>query len=469
MHRNDEGDPAGDVVAPLVAGDEQQDRRANERHEGDQCQDVIEEVHQNEPSRDDHPGEQHRDADQHDEGVSVEVSRLQLHDAAGDVLHAMAEALDDGLVDQPVVKALPQRVAEPEGGPDEDDVVELVEVPFVEEEQIEPAIGRGEARGRGLVDHVHVPGDAKADEHRDGRGPGDDGRHRVGCFVARGDDAERALEEAAHHFGVGEEVWSEDDARHHRSGREDVERHEHDVRALMRLMVGVIVVAVVVVMRRAGAGVENITRLAVESQVDEAPGVKGGEGRGDGQGPEAEGAEIAADAVGAFDDRVLGEEAGKAERRAGNADAGQRQRADHHDGVGDRDFPREPAHVPHVLLVVHRVDHRAGAEEQQGLEEGVGEEMEDARRIDPCPERDEHVAELRAGRVGDDALDVVLDQPDRRRKEGGDRADREDESHRDRRGIEHRRQPRHHEHAGGDHGRGMDERGDRGRAFHRVG
>jgi hypothetical protein len=38
-------------------------------------------------------------------------------------------------------------------------------------------------------------------------------------------------------------------------------------------------------------------------------------------------------------------------------------------------------------------------------------------------ERDEHVAELRAGRIGDDALDVVLHEADGRREEGGDRAD----------------------------------------------
>ena len=88
-----------------------------------------------------------------------------------------------------------------------------------------------------------------------------------------------------------------------------------------------------------------------------------------------------------------------------------------------RDLVLEPAHLPHVLLVVHRVDDRAGAEEQQRLEEGVGEEVEDARRIDPCPERDEHVAELRAGRIGDDALDVVLDEADGRREERGERAD----------------------------------------------
>ena len=44
-------------------------------------------------------------------------------------------------------------------------------------------------------------------------------------------------------------------------------------------------------------------------------------------------------------------------------------------------------------------------------------------RIGADAERHEHVAELRAGRIGDDALDVVLHQADGRREERGDRAD----------------------------------------------
>ena len=39
---------------------------------------------------------------------------------------------------------------------------------------------------------------------------------------------------------------------------------------------------------------------------------------------------------------------------------------------------RNAAHVAHVLLVMQRMDHGARAQEQQRLEEGVGEEVEDA-------------------------------------------------------------------------------------------
>ena len=52
------------------------------------------------------------------------------------------------------------------------------------------------------------------------------------------------------------------------------------------------------------------------------------------------------------EDLVLREEPGQ--RR----DAGDRQRPDEHRRVGDRDLPAEAAHVPHVLFVVDRMDHR---------------------------------------------------------------------------------------------------------------
>jgi hypothetical protein len=73
--------------------------------------------------------------------------------------------------------------------------------------------------------------------------------------------------------------------------------------------------------------------------------------------------------------------------------------------------------------VVHRVDDRAGAEEQHRLEEGVGEEVEHRRRVDADARGHEHVAELRAGRIGDHALDVVLHEADGRREEGRGGAD----------------------------------------------
>ena len=53
--------------------------------------------------------------------------------------------------------------------------------------------------------------------------------------------------------------------------------------------------------------------------------------------------------------------------------------SDEHHGVGNRDLAGDAAHIAHVLLVMHRVDDRASAKEQQRLEEGVGEQVEYAR------------------------------------------------------------------------------------------
>ena len=79
------------------------------------------------------------------------------------------------------------------------------------------------------------------------------------------------------------------------------------------------------------------------------------------------------------------------------------------------------AHVAHVLLAAHRVNHRSGPKEQQSLEEGVCEHVKDARRKCADAQRQEHVAQLRHRGVGQHPLDVVLHQPDRRRKDGGQR------------------------------------------------
>ena len=61
---------------------------------------------------------------------------------------------------------------------------------------------------------------------------------------------------------------------------------------------------------------------------------------------------------------------------------------------------------------MHRVDDGTRAQEQQRFEKRVREQVEDARRISADAAGDEHVAELRAGRVGDDALDVVMHEAD---------------------------------------------------------
>src|SRR5438270_10087479 len=76
-------------------------------------------------------------ADQDREGVVVEIAGLQ---AAGAHRHRdglRGDAVGTQPVDRRAVALLPQEAAAPEGGAHEEPIIELVEIPFVEEEEIE--------------------------------------------------------------------------------------------------------------------------------------------------------------------------------------------------------------------------------------------------------------------------------------------------------------------------------------------
>ena len=83
-------------------------------------------------------------------------------------------------------------------------------------------------------------------------------------------------------------------------------------------------------------------------------------------------------------------------------------------------FAIEPAHLPHVLLVMAAVDDAAGAEEQQRLEEGVREQVQQARDPAADAEREHHEAELADRRIGQHLLDVGGDDGDGRGDEQRD-------------------------------------------------
>ncbi len=109
-------------------------------------------------------------------------------------------------------------------------------------------------------------------------------------------------------------------------------------------------------------------RRTPERQVDQAEHVEGGHQRGG----KADHPEIGAALPSLPENFVFGEEACQA------GDSGNRQRRDEHGAEGDRDFFRQRAHVAHVLLAAHGVNHRSSTEEEQSFEEGVGEDVEDA-------------------------------------------------------------------------------------------
>ncbi len=120
------------------------------------------------------------------------------------------------------------------------------------------------------------------------------------------------------------------------------------------------------------------------------------------------------------------------EKSGEGRDAGDGEGRDEHRPVGDWDAPVQVAHVAHVLLAAHGVNHRARAEEQQGLEESVREDVEYAGGECAHAERQEHVSQLRHGGIGQHALDVVLHQADGGREDRGQRADECHRLHRSR-------------------------------------
>jgi hypothetical protein len=200
--------------------------------------------------------------------------------------------------------------------------------------------------------------------------------------------------------------------------------------------------------------------LAVEREEDEPEHVeRRHEGGDDADDPD----EIVAAAEGATQDLVLREEASQREH------AGVGKGTDHHRPVGHFQLPTQAAHLAHVLLAAHGVDHRARAEEQQALEEAVGEQVEDAGRPRTRAQGHEHVAELADGAVGDHALDVGLRDRDARRVDRREGTDAHHHQHGGVRVDEKWVGAGDHVHASVDHGRRVNQRADRRGAFHGVG
>ncbi len=265
---------------------------------------------------------------------------------------------------------------------------------------------RGAGRQAGIAD-IGKPGNRYADDADDDRADLDQEGHvmRVLHGLVVGQDQDRIAPEFLP--VMADETVVEGKAGEYRANRQQGQRDQHHHRAFMHMLHHVMVGA----------------RRAVEGHEQQAPGIEGREDRGRhahdiGILPHPAGR------IGHLEDHVLGIVAGE------DREAGQRQAADPHHHIGGLDVLPQAAHVAHVLLAADGMDHRAGAEEQQGLEEGMGEQVEDRGRIGRDAQREEHVAELRAGRIGDHALDVVLRQADGGGEEGGRGADHGDEGQR---------------------------------------
>ncbi len=209
-------------------------------------------------------------------------------------------------------------------------------------------------------------------------------------------------------------------------------------------------------------------RLAPERQEHQPPAVKAGEQRGGHAQPERHGRNLSATRKRHFKHSVFRPEPSKADAKMIDAQSSDRERPDQHRPERERDLFPQTAIIPHILLVMHRMDHRTSAKEQQRLEESVREQVEHRHAVCADASGKEHVAELRAGRIGDHPLDVPLRRADCRGKEAGRGSDDRHNRKRSRRGLEHWRKPTDHEHARRHHRRCVDQRADRSRTFHRV-
>ena len=135
----------------------------------------------------------------------------------------------------------------------------------------------------------------------------------------------------------------------------------------------------------------------------------------------------------------------------------------------DRKLAPEPAHLADVLLAREVVDHDPGGEEEQCLEERVGDEVEHREPVRAHPGAEKHVADLAHRRVGDHALDVPLDERDDARHEEGREPEERGEVLDLRGSLEDGMRPADEVHAGRHHRRGVDQGRHRRGAFHCVG
>ena len=204
-------------------------------------------------------------------------------------------------------------------------------------------------------------------------------------------------------------------------------------------------------------------RLAAEDGEVEPERVEAGEERADEPGGVERRAERRVQRERRGDDAVLRPEASE------DRDAGERERADEEREVRPRHDRSQPAHLADVLLAAQVMDDEASAHEQQRLEEGVRHQVEDRVAVRADAGREEHVADLRHRRVGDDALDVPLHERDHSRDEERDRSEDRSEVLHVGGGLEDRARANEQVYARGHHRRRVDQRGDGRRALHRVG
>src|SRR6478609_2965141 len=113
------------------------------------------------------PGHQARDADQHGEGIVIDKTGLEPDDAVGDIDHPSRDAIGAETVDDEAVALLPEEAAEPFSRTNEQEVVDLVEIPLVEQEAVQDRVRLRELAWHVRAQHVAVERADEAEHHRD--------------------------------------------------------------------------------------------------------------------------------------------------------------------------------------------------------------------------------------------------------------------------------------------------------------
>ena len=308
------------------------------------------------------------------------------------------------------------------GEGDEGDAVQVVDVPFVHKQGIERREGADEAGARCIGATIVVIRECDAEEDDP-----DSGQHRRDAVLRR-DEAQARCDVAA-------------------------KKTEHD-RAECEQPHGQF--------HRQGFGRSSFRGLHLPGFCDEenhAERVIRGEERGQKRTCHVNGKTIVTE---------LGENFFFAPEPGQWGHARQSRAADEEaEGRGFEVPPPAPSDFGYVVGV-KGVDVDARAEKEQGFENRVRDQVEDAREQTPRREGHQHKPELADRGIREHLFDVAIDHGDGGCEQGRERGDAQNDERGVLRGHEERVQADHQKDPCGHHRRRVQQRADRRRAFHRV-
>src|SRR6266404_1133796 len=118
-------------------------------------------------SREQVPGHDRDEPDHHREGIVIEVAGLQSARLARQVAGHRGNPVRTEPVDDRTVAGFPQPIAEHKRCSHEDPIIQLVEVPFVQQEQVKRAELRSQTHREPRIGDVEGVGDGDADQGED--------------------------------------------------------------------------------------------------------------------------------------------------------------------------------------------------------------------------------------------------------------------------------------------------------------